>query len=45
MLNAANAGSYPYDAPGAQTQLVPDDGTPRWRTIYDRARRDGPFKT
>ena len=44
VLNAANEGRYPYYARGADTRLVPNDGTPRWREIYDRARREGPIQ-
>lgn len=44
MLTAANAGKYPYFAKGAFTRLVPDDGTPKWRKLYDRARAEGPFR-
>jgi L-alanine-DL-glutamate epimerase-like enolase superfamily enzyme len=44
MLSAANADRYPYFAPGADTRLVPDDGTPRWRELYDRARKEGPIE-
>jgi galactonate dehydratase len=42
MLTAANAGRYPYFADGADTKLVPNDGSPRWRELYDRARKEGP---
>lgn len=43
MLTAANQGKYPYYAPGARTRLLPNDGTPRWRMLYNRARNEGPF--
>lgn len=44
MLSAANADRYPYFAPGADTRLVPNDGTARWRELYDRARKEGPIE-
>lgn len=43
MLSAANDGRYPYFADGADTRLVPNDGTPRWRELYERARKEGPI--
>ena len=43
MLTAANADRYPYFADGADTKLVPNDGTPSWRELYDRARKEGPI--
>lgn len=43
MLNAANQSKYPYYEPGADTRLVPDDGTPRWRELYAKARAKGPI--
>jgi galactonate dehydratase len=43
MLTAANEDRYPYYEPGAETRLVPDDGSPRWRDLYDRARKEGPI--
>lgn len=42
MLTAANAGKYPYYAAGADTRLVPDDGSDRWRKLYQTARTHGP---
>jgi galactonate dehydratase len=44
MLSAANAERYPYFAPGADTRLIPDDGTARWRNLYDKARQNGPVE-
>ncbi|MEY3457065.1 MAG: hypothetical protein RL215_222, partial [Planctomycetota bacterium] len=44
MLSAANAERYPYYAPGADTRLVPNDGSDRWRRLYDRARKNGPIE-
>ncbi|MEZ6130426.1 MAG: enolase C-terminal domain-like protein [Planctomycetaceae bacterium] len=43
MLTAANQERYPYFKAGADTKLVPDDGTPAWRKLYDEARRVGPI--
>jgi len=44
MLAAANSERYPYFADGADTRLVPNDGTPAWRKIYDQARHNGPIE-
>ncbi len=44
MLDAAKEGKYPYFAAGADTRLVPDDGTSRWRELYRRAREQGPIE-
>lgn len=44
MLTAGQQGRYPYYDSGADTRLVPDDGTPRWKELYERARRDGPIE-
>ena len=43
MLTAANNDRYPYYEAGADTKLVPNDGTPRWRELYNRARNEGPI--
>jgi galactonate dehydratase len=43
MLNAANREAYPYYEPGAATRLWENDGTPRWRELYQRARQEGPI--
>lgn len=43
MLNAANQDRYPYFEAGANTRLLPDDGTPQWRSLYQRAREQGPI--
>ncbi|MCO6456970.1 MAG: mandelate racemase/muconate lactonizing enzyme family protein [Pirellulaceae bacterium] len=40
MLDLARAGKMPYFERGVTTTLVPDDGSPRWRDLYDRARRE-----
>jgi hypothetical protein len=40
MLNPARKGRMPYFERGVTTQLVPDDGTPRWRELYEKARKE-----
>lgn len=44
MLTAANDGRYPYYEDGADTKLVPNDGTARWKDLYTKARDNGPIK-
>ncbi|MDG2128665.1 MAG: mandelate racemase/muconate lactonizing enzyme family protein [Fuerstiella sp.] len=44
MLTAANQGKYPYYEAGADTRLLPDDGTDHWKQLYARARREGPIE-
>ena len=39
VLTAANNGTIPYFERGVDTRLVPDDGTTRWRDLYEAARR------
>ena len=43
MLTAGQEGKYPYYERGADTRLVPDDGSDRWRKLYEEARRAGPI--
>lgn len=43
MLTAANEDKYPFFETGADTRLVPNDGTEPWRKRYDKARSGGPF--
>jgi len=43
MLTAANEDKYPFYETGAETRLVPDDGSAQWRKRYDKARSGGPF--
>jgi len=43
MLQQGQRGTYPYYVRGARTRLVPDDGSERWRRLYDRARSEGPI--
>ncbi|MCC6421162.1 MAG: mandelate racemase/muconate lactonizing enzyme family protein [Gemmataceae bacterium] len=40
MLNAANRGRMPYFERGVTTRLLPDDSSPRWRQLYERARKE-----
>lgn len=44
MLTAGQQGLYPYYVRGADTRLVPDDGTAGWRDLYERARKNSPLK-
>lgn len=44
MLTAANEERYPYYEAGAESRLVPDDGTPRWQQLYEKARSEGPIE-
>ena len=43
MLAAANAERYPFFAAGADTRLLPNDGSTRWRMLYAQARKNGPI--
>jgi L-alanine-DL-glutamate epimerase-like enolase superfamily enzyme len=43
MLTAANQDKYPYYEAGAETRLVPNDGSAKWRDLYTRARAEGPI--
>lgn len=43
MLKAANNGLYPYFEAGADTRLVPDDGSAEWKASYRKARENGPI--
>lgn len=42
MLTAGQRGQIPYYVDGADTRLVPDDGSKQWRELYERGRQ-GPF--
>jgi hypothetical protein len=44
MLTAGNEERYPYYAAGADTRLVVDDGTARWKALYEKARKLGPIE-
>ena len=39
MLGIAQQGRMPYFERGVTTRLVPDDGSPKWRKLYDQARK------
>jgi len=43
MLEAANQERYPFYEAGADTRLIPDDGTAAWRALYQKARANGPI--
>lgn len=43
MLEAANQERYPFFEAGAETRLVPDNGTAAWRMLYQKARAGGPI--
>jgi galactonate dehydratase len=43
MLEAANQERYPFYEAGADTRLIPDDGTAAWRALYQKARTNGPI--
>lgn len=42
MLRPGMQGKYPYYERGADSRAIPNDGSSRWRTMYERARTDGP---
>ena len=44
MLTAGQQGRYPYYEPGADSRLVPNDGSAKWQQLYEKARRDGPIE-
>ena len=44
MLTGANEGQYPDYTKRAHTQLLANDGSPRWTQLYERSRRDGPIQ-
>ncbi len=44
MLTAGNDEKYPFYADGADSKLLPNDGTPRWRALYNRSRENGPIE-
>ncbi|MBX3438434.1 MAG: mandelate racemase/muconate lactonizing enzyme family protein [Planctomycetaceae bacterium] len=43
MLTAGQQGKYPFYVDGADTRLVPNDGSTRWRALYTKAREQGPI--
>ena len=44
MLRAANEEKIPFYVRGVNTRGLPDDGTDRWRELYEKARQ-GPYMT
>ena len=44
MLNRAIAGELPYFERGVSTRLIPDDGSPRWKDLYQRAGQQAVFE-
>ena len=40
MLTHGQRGKIPYYVPGAMTRLVPNDGSPRWKDLYEKSRRE-----
>lgn len=42
MLTHGQRGKIPFYVPGAQTELVPDDGSAKWKDLYEKSRRE-PF--
>lgn len=45
MLTHGQRGKIPFYEPGADTRLLPDDGSPRWKALYQKARREPVFLT
>ncbi len=39
MLTQGQRGTYPYFVDGAMTRVLPDDGSDRWRDLYERSKR------
>ncbi len=39
VLNPARYGKVPYYEPGVTTRLLPNDGSERWKKLYERARQ------
>jgi hypothetical protein len=39
MLDVARAGKMPFFRRGVTAELVSDDGSTKWRELYDKARR------
>lgn len=44
MLTQANLETIPYYEPGADTRIVPNDGTEAWRKLYDSAKNQPVFE-
>lgn len=43
LLTQANKGNIPYFERGVTTRLVPDDGTAKWRELYDKSGPEKPL--
>jgi len=44
MLNPARSpGNMPYFEKGVDSKLLPNDGSARWKELYDRSRKEGPI--
>jgi galactonate dehydratase len=43
MLTHAQRGKMPFYVPGAQTRLVPNDDSPKWKALYEKSRREPYF--
>lgn len=44
MLNYGRRGEIPFYEPGAQTRLVPNDGSEEWKSLYQKARKKPVFR-
>ena len=43
MLNPARfPGNMPYFEKGVDSKLLPNDGSGRWKELYERSRKEGP---
>ena len=40
VLNPARVGTTPYYTHGVKTHLLPDDGSARWRELYNKASKE-----
>ena len=43
ILTQANRGQIPYFERGVATRLVPNDGSAKWKDLYDRAGPEKPL--
>jgi galactonate dehydratase len=44
MLTHGQRGKIPFYISGADTRLLPDDGSPQWKELYNKSRREPTFK-
>ena len=44
MIKQANLGNIPFYEEGADTRLVPDDGSDEWRELYEKAQQKPVFR-